>query len=368
MAVIYHQPKYLPLDGIPLDSNKFIVEKSHAEFALGILQGSGREGLGRRFFNPSLLISPLATKEATVSSRIEGTQSTVSDVYKYEAGVSPEYSGTTEVANYRTAIIEAASSLGRGTQIDKTFIKGIHRILLTGVRHGGTLGDFRRRDVWIAEKENDPIEKALYIPPKFMSVESFMENLLEYLDKGKEDPLTKVAIVHYQFEAIHPFEDGNGRIGRLLVPLILLEKKALSVPILYMSGYFDAHREEYLASLHKVDETSRYEDWLRFFFNSAAEQLWETQALIDKINKLYDDTKEMVLGSRSPYVLPFLGYLFERPFFFATAAIEALGSTYPPVANLIRLFEKNGVIVQIPTPMDRRMKLYGFGKLIDLLS
>lgn len=369
MAIVYHQPKSLPLDGLQLDANRFMQEKSNAEYALGHLQGSGGEGYGKSFFNPKLLLSPLATKEATISSKIEGTISTVSDVYRYEAGETPEYSGTAEVANYRKAITQAIHLVNQGRHIDQSLLRSTHRTLLTGVRHKGILGDFRRDDVWIGEKKNDPIEEAIYVPPKAVSIEPYMSNLLEYLEKGKEDPLTKAAIIHYQFEAVHPFEDGNGRIGRLLIPLILFQKNRISLPILYMSGYFESHRDEYLTALHKVDQTLEYEDWLCFFFRSVSEQLQETQQLMQEINKLYDETKEKFPKFRSPYLLPFLGYLFEHPVFNPTNATEALGATYAPTARLIKLFEGAGIIIQIKPGLDsdRRFKLYSFGRLLDLL-
>ncbi len=367
---IYHQPEYLPLTGISLDANVFIKEKSEAEYDLGQLQGSGGEGHGKRFFNPKLLISPLSAKEATLSSRIEGTISTISDVYKYEAGETPQYSGTAEVVNYRRAISEAILDVQNGGRINKNYLKRIHKTLLTGVRHKGVLGKFRNDDVWIGEKQNDPIEKAIYVPPKAISVDGYMDNLFEYIEKGVEDPLTKVALVHYQFEAIHPFTDGNGRIGRLLIPLILFEKKRISLPILYMSGYFDSCREEYRSALHEVDETLKYENWLKFFFNSVSQQVKETQGLIANINKLFDEIKDKFKDSRSPYLLPFLGSLFEHPVFNSANIIKILGATYPPISGLIKLFVDKGVIEQIKTKSvyDKRVKLYSFNKLLDLLS
>ncbi len=371
MPIIYHQPKYLLLNGILLDANKFINEKSDAEYAIGQLQGSGGEGYGKRFFNPKLLISPLATKEAILSSRLEGTISTVSDLYKYEAGISPEYSGTAEVANYRKAISQAIPLVQQGQKINKGFLKMIHKTLLTGVRHkGGVLGDFRQKDVWIGEKITDPIDKAIYVPPKFIKVEEYIDNLLEYLDKGTEDPLTKVAIIHYQFEAIHPFEDGNGRIGRLLIPLILFEKGRISLPILYMSGYFDSHRDGYIASLHKVDETLNYEEWLKFFFHSISEQLQETQQLINRINKLYDEIKDIFPKQKSPYFVDFLAYLFEHPIFNPTDVVENLKSTYNPVEGLINKMKEKGIIALVEKEAfpDKRFKFYSFDKLLVLLK
>ena len=362
----YHQPESLPLDGVKLDANIFTTEKSEAEYSLGQLQNSTGDGLGRRFFNAELLISPLITKEAVMSSKIEGTISTVSDVYKYEAGQQPHFSGTAEVFNYRRAMKQAMDLVKSGKKMNKSHIKGIHKTLLTGVRHKGTLGEFRKCDVWIGEKQNDPIEKAIYTPPFYASVDGYMDNLFEFIEKGIDDPLTKVALVHYQFEAVHPFEDGNGRVGRWLIPLILFENGRISQPLLYMSGHFDKHRDEYREALHNVDLTGNYEPWLKFFFSSVSVQVKETLSLIAKINTLYVEMEAKVEHSKSPYLMKFLGYMFKRPVFHVKEVTDHLGATYPPVANLIKLFESKGIISLSPTS-DKRKKVYAFDPLLNLL-
>src|SRR3989338_11265684 len=172
-GIKYAQPEHLSLKGLDLDANIFTKEKSEAEYGLGQLQGSGGDGVGKRFFNPELLISPLTTKEAVMSSKIEGTISTVSDVYKYEAGEKTHHSGTAEVYNYRKAMRQAVELVQSGKKMNKSHIKDIQKTLLTGVRHKGTLGDFRKEDVWIGEHQNDPIEKAIYVPPFYPTVESY---------------------------------------------------------------------------------------------------------------------------------------------------------------------------------------------------
>ncbi len=364
---MYSQPNLLPKEGTQLDANIFTKEKSEAEYNLGQLQGSGGDGFGKRFFNSELLISPLITKEAVMSSKIEGTISTVLDVYKYEAGQKTHYSGTAEVFNYRRAIRQAIVHVQSGKKINKSHIKGIHKTLLTDVRHKGVLGDFRKDDVWIGARQNDPIEKAIYVPPHFLTVDSYMDNIFEYIEHGADDPLTKAALVHYQFEAVRPFEDGNGRVGRWLIPLILYEEKRLSQPMLYMSGYFDAHRDGYREALHEVDTTLKYEKWLKFFFSSVAAQSKETLALITKINQLYDQVEKEVCTSKSPYLHKFLAYIFEHPVFYPSSVMEELKATYPPVAGLIKLLEDKRLIVR-GVSIDRRTKVYMFEPLIELLN
>ncbi len=200
-----------------------------------------------------------------------------------------------------------------------------------------------------------------------MTVESHIDNLLDYIENGVEDPLTRAALAHYQFEAIHPFEDGNGRVGRLLIPLILFENKRMSLPILYMSGYFDAHRDEYRAALRHADMTQQYELWLKFFFRSVSAQAEETLALITRINTLYEETEGKVEGSKSPYLHNFLAYMFEHPVFYPSGVMESLGATFPPISGLIKLFQEKGIIKPSPS-LEKRMKVYTFEPLIDLLS
>ena len=367
LGIKYHKPELLPLNGLKLDANIFTAQKSEAEYRLGQLQGSGSDGLGKRFFNPQLLVSPLATKEAVMSSKIEGTISTVSDVYRFDAGQETKFSGTKEVYNYRRAISRAMYHVSSGKRMDKTHIKELHKMLLTGVRHDGVLGDFRAGDVWIGEKKTDPIEKALYVPPHFLTVDAHIDNLMEYIEKSTDDPLTKAGMAHYQFEAVHPFDDGNGRVGRLLIPLILYENKRLTLPILYMSGYFDSCRIHYQSALRETDKTMEYEAWLKFFFHSVGEQAKQTLEIIEKINLLYEETAKKVMGSKSPFLLPFLGYLFDKPIFSPSEAVRELKTTYLPIKGLIKLFVEKGVLIETQG-IDRRKKIYIFEALIDLLS
>lgn len=302
----YHHPAYLPPK---LDYGEFTKELARAQYAVGLLQGS--QGHIR---NAMHLIGPLVAKEAAVSSKIEGTQSTSSDVYIYDAGGRPKYSDTPVVSNYRTSMLDAIHTLQKGHKLTSHVIKGLHGTLLRGVRHKGPLGAFREKPVWIAEREGDPIEKALYIPPEHVHVGSYVNNLLKYIENETgELNLVKAGVAHYQFEAVHPFEDGNGRIGRLLIPLILFYKGELSLPVVYSSGYFEARPQEYRGALRVVDRTGKYEQWLKFFFNAITEQANETIDLINRIKKLHEDLKNKYEASKSPYISRVIDFLFDKP-------------------------------------------------------
>lgn len=362
MNKIPHHPPKLSINGLSLDYNKFAKELVDAQYALGLLQGSQK-----KLQNSALLISPLTAKEATVSSSIEGTQSTVSDIFLYEAGGQPKHSDAVQVANYRVAMNFAMEELKRGRQISAHLIKTLHQILLDNVRHKGKLGDFRTKPVWIAEKIGDPIEKAIYIPPEHHFVNDYIDNLLSYIENGKEVALIKAGIVHYQFEAVHPFEDGNGRIGRLLIPLVIYYRRKLDLPILYLSGYFEEHRDEYLNALHQVDQTGNYETWLAFFFKSVAEQLKETQKLVEKIYFLYDDIRDKFGTGKSPYFLPFVETLFKVPIFTIPQIKKSVrASSSLTLKRLIKVFQEKNIIIELPFRRNR-FKIFKFKPLLDLL-
>jgi len=358
----FHKPKFLKEDGLKLDFNVFGEQLADAKYALGQLQGSQK-----KLQNPALLIAPLTAKEATVSSKIEGTQSTVSDVFVYDAGGQPKHSDAIQVSNYKKAMNFALSQIKEGRHVSNHLVQSVHDILLKNVRHKGFIGKYRTGPVWIAEKEGDPIEKAIYVPPEAHFVQDYMDDLISYVNDEKTISLLKAGMAHYQFEAVHPFEDGNGRLGRLLIPLIIYHEKKLDSPILYLSGYFEAHREEYMRALHDVDQSGKYEQWLVFFLNSVAEQLKDTQKLVDAIYHLYDNTKAEFKSTKSPYLIPFLDFLFESPVFTLPQMQKAIGTkTYQTTASLVKQFRAKNFVQELPF-RHGHAKLYRFRNLIELL-
>lgn len=362
MPVIHHLPKFIYESPPKLNYNEFGSELSEANYALGLLEGSQKN-----LQNPNLLITPLSAKEATVSSKIEGTVSTVGDVFLYEAGGRPSHSDTPQVVNYRHAIFSAMEHLVQGRKISNHLIESLHGILLNEVPHQGELGRFRNNPVWISGKDGNTIEKAHYVPPEHFRVRDYMDDLIAYIDKNKEDPLIKAGIVHYQFEAIHPFNDGNGRLGRLLIPLILFYENKLSTPILYLSGYMEEHRSEYLSSLHEVDQTGRYEIWLKFYFKCVGKQLLETQKLITQINNLATKLRDLFPPTKSPFLIPFVDFLFENPFFTKPMVQKKLNiNTYATVNHLVKMFREKEIIMEMKSKSGRA-KLYAFVPLLELL-
>jgi len=354
--------KNLNLEGLSLDYNKFSEELSAAEYALGLLEGSQK-----KLQNPALLISPLTAKEAVMSSKIEGTQSDVSDVFMFDAGERTKHADIQEVINYRTAISLAVKEIKKGREVSSHFVESLHGVLLKGVRHKGLLGKFREGQVWIAEREGDPIEKAIYIPPAPVHVRSDMDNLFKYISNGKENALIKAGVTHYQFEAIHPFDDGNGRIGRLLIPLVLHKQQRLSSPILYLSGYFEDHRDEYIEKLHSIDEGSDMEEWLKFYLRSVSEQLFETQEIIEDIYSLYDKIRKEQSTNKSPYMVAFIDMLFESPVFSIQKVQESTKcASYLTATSLIKTMKASGHVTEVGKRS--RNKLFQFDPLLKVIK
>ncbi|TSC92690.1 MAG: Fic family protein [Candidatus Berkelbacteria bacterium Licking1014_7] len=350
----YHPPK-LP---VKIDLGSLAKEIEGASFELGKL-----DGLHRNLPNPSLLIAPLITKEATISSKIEGTKSTVSDVFLYESGEKTKYPDIVEVTNYRKAMIWSMQVLME-RKFNLSFMKELHSILLEDTRGHRKKGEFRKEQVFIG-KEGATIEQATYIPPENILVPEYMENLEKYILGNDENHLVKAALIHYQFEAIHPFLDGNGRIGRLIIPLFLHQKGLLYQPILYLSGYYEKYRGKYIDALHHVDETRKYEEWVKFFLISVKEQAKETQILIQRITDLVREIQERTETVKSPYIAKVINFIFKKPIFTAKDLNNNIKANRVTSLRLIRKLIELGILMPFRPPKKRR--LFVFKDLLRLL-
>jgi Fic family protein len=320
-------------------------------------------GLQKSLKNPFLLMTPLTTKEAAVSSKIEGTQSTAKDVFIHEAGANTRFNDVIEVVNYKKAMLRAIDQL-EARPMNLNLIREIHSILLHNTRGDSKKGEFRKDQVWIGTPEA-PIEKATYIPPEWNLIPEYMDNLERYLHFDNEDPLIQAALIHYQFEAIHPFGDGNGRIGRLLMPLFLYSKGLLKLPILYLSGYFEADKDTYLDSLHGVDKSGRYEPWIAYFLKSVIAQSRDTATLINKILKLYDELSIKTENLKSPYMLRLIEFMFRMPAFRVKQVNNHIHANRSTIIRLLRELEKLGYVKEIKGI--GRGKLFIFVNLAGLL-
>lgn len=263
-------------------------ELGEANLALGQLTG-----IGEFFPHPDLLVRPYLRREAVASSRIEGTMASFSDVVALEAGIRPlPGSDTQDVLNYVVALDAGLRARGEGV-FSLDLIRSLHRQLMTGARGEAfsTPGEFRLVQNHIGS--TNAIADATYVPPPPTEMHALLDQFVHYLNDAK--PRTPVAVeaawMHYQFEAIHPFLDGNGRVGRLLIALLLAARQQVDHPLLYLSPYFERRRDEYYRLLLSVSTTSAWEEWLRFFLLGVAEQAKEAITVARNVLALRDEWK-----------------------------------------------------------------------------
>jgi Fic family protein len=276
-------------------SGDLVTALSEADRALGELSG-----VGQRLANPQMLIRPYMRREAVLSSRIEGTQSSLAQLLLFEANAPtrrPE--DAREVLNYVRALEWAIASLPR-LPISHRMVLGLHRRLLEGVRgHRSTPGRFRTTQNWIGPA-GTPIDRAIFVPPPPQALQAALDDWEKYVhEDNSTPPLLRCALIHYQFETIHPFIDGNGRLGRLLMPLFLIEKECLSQPLLYFSAFFEARRESYYAALMTGRTTGDLGPWLFLFLEAVRTQARDAAARADRLASLEADFRKRLRFTRS---------------------------------------------------------------------
>ena len=317
--------------------------------------------------NKELLLVPLTIKEAVLSSKIEGTQATFEDVLSYEANPSKvsNYNDIEEVINYKKAINYSKDRL-QELPLSSRLLKEIHKILLSGVRGGNkNPGKFRTGQVFIG-KSGANIDKATFIPPEPQLIDEYISNLENYIHYDEKDVLVQLAIIHAQFEMIHPFWDGNGRIGRILIPLFLFYKEVISTPMFYISEFLESNRDDYYKYLKLVSKEKNWNSWIKFFLNAITIQSNNNINKIDKISTLYNKLKFELIDVPTPKnIIKVLDFLFSTPIFSAKIFIEKTKIDKRNIYRIIEfLIEKN-----IVSSNDKeRNKTYYFNKLLEIIS
>lgn len=309
---------------------------SSADAALGHLQG-----LGHLVRDPQLLVGPYLTREAVASSRIEGTQASLSDVLQAEASGAPPSEDVAEVERYIAATLRGYE-LVRELPITQRLILELHAILLEGVRGEEKLpGELRRTPVWVGSPSDSP-DTAVYVPPLPDELPALLTDWEHFVNSASRQPvLIRCGLMHYQFETIHPFLDGNGRIGRLLINLMLLEEKRLTTPLLYMSGYLEVNRQEYYDRLQRVRERGEIQEWLQFFLTAVTRSADDAVARAERLVALREEYLREAAKTRSN--LPALvDLLFRNPFLNVSRVEKATGLTNQGARNLIREAARRG--------------------------
>jgi Fic family protein len=322
--------------------------------------------------NTQLFTRTFATKEAVLSSRIEGTVATLSEVLAYEADCDDDprkVDDIIEVLNYRHALEFGIEHLVADNPLTENFIKKMHAILLQkGRGQNKSPGDFRRIQVYIGSP-GSKMEDAKYVPTESQNVVPAIMNLVNYMNLDEEkDPLIRAAVSHYQFEAIHPFLDGNGRVGRLLIMLQLIKSGVLDHPNLYLSEYFEANRRDYYDTLNAVSREGDYVGWIRFFLAGIEVQSRQVEKTALAMMSLYDKYRQMIEQINSRYAYAALDAIFRRPVFDAAMFAKESGiSNKKTLHTMMNKFLEIGYI-SVLDPSIKRGKLYVFRELIDLSS
>lgn len=350
-----------------IDYNPLIRIIGEAHGALGELNGLLRKNI----LNPALLSTPLLTREAVLSSRIEGTQSTLEDVFEYEAQPrtgepSASQREVIEIINYRKAINFAVEHIG-SRAINKELVKKLQYLLLDPARGLKERGQFRTNKVYIGAI-GTPIEEASYVPPDADELPGLLENWEKYLNSNVEkDPLMQIGVAHYQFEAIHPFRDLNGRVGRLLIPLFLYQRQFLSAPLLFISEYFEKNRRDYYDRLRGVTEQGDWTAWLKFFLLALITQSLKTQTAIEKILEVRERLKTKIAAANSVYAADLLDHLFSSPVVSYASLKNKLKTKNPQtIYNLIEKFVKLGILFE--EPGRQRNRVFVFKELLSILK
>jgi Fic family protein len=350
-------PHALPPD-LTLDA-KLVRALSEADRALGELAG-----LGRALPNPHLLIGPFMRREAVLSSRIEGTRADIADLYAYEAGQpalpglkpSPSESDVREVLNYVRALeygLERVSTL----PVSLRLIREVHGRLLEGVRgEQATPAEFRRSQNWIGPP-GCTLNTAAFIPPPIKEMHEALDAFEKYVhSKNDCPPLVRLAFIHYQFEAIHPFLDGNGRIGRLLISLLLINWELLPLPLLYLSAYFERHRKDYYDLLLAVSQRGAWQQWVGFFLTGVAEQSRDAITRAKKLQDLQLKWRQQLQAAprTSALLLQLVDELFQKPAITTPQVQKMLKVTHRAASEMVKRLMKETILEPIPGKMRDR--------------
>lgn len=317
---------------IPLP-DEVVFRLSEADRALGRLAGAGR-----LLPNPHLLVNAYVTREAVASSRIEGTQATLSDVFEAATEDGQPTSDVRKVVNYISAMNAGLQKLEH-LPISRRLLEEIHAVLLSDVRGGErSPGEVRRSPNWIGSPDNRP-ETAVFVPPPADEMERGLSDWERFAhDDIPMPPLVRCGLLHYQFETLHPFLDGNGRLGRLLIIFYLLSQGHLPSPLLYVSSFFEEHKDEYYDRLQAVRETGDVEGWLCFFLVAVAEQANDAVARAEAMTDLREEFRMSLRGSRSR-AGEVVDMLLENPYVTTATVSRRLGITYQGSTNLLRQLE-----------------------------
>lgn len=309
--------------------------------------------------NVELFISMYVMKEALISSQIEGTQCTLDDVLDPDVDKNTNLD-VSEVINYISACSYAINRL-KTMPLCNRFLREIHQKLLTGIRgQEKNPGEFRRSQNWIGAA-NCTLNEARYIPPNVDDMNSALSDLEKYMNEGDDyDPLIRIALIHYQFETIHPFLDGNGRVGRLLILLYLLEQGYLSKPIIYISYFLKKNQIEYYDRISEVRKSGNYEQWVCFFLEAVSAAAKDSLQTIEKLSDLHERNVANLPNTtrKNDNVRKVFDYIEQYPIISIKRTASALNLSYNTVSSIVNKLTQNGVLKETTNASRNRVFFY----------
>jgi Fic family protein len=357
-----YQPQTLPLKSLDWTKLVRLIGQANAELARydGILQG---------IVNPQVLLSPLTTQEAVLSSKIEGTQASLEEVLEYEADeeATPErQQDIREVLNYRRAMGQAVGYLKR-RPVCLDLLKKIHDTLMAGVRgQERGRGKFRITQNWIGSSTST-VETAKFVPPDPVIMNEALSNWEQYVHYDERDRLVQSAIIHGQFEIIHPFSDGNGRVGRMIIPLVLYGYEALSSPMFYLSEYLESNREAYYGRLFQITAAGDWNGWVEFFLTAISEQAkknsQKAKSILGLYNRMKNQLPEIVA---TQFSVQTIDALFDRPIFKSSDFVDRSKIPKATAMRILRALQDREVLRVVRPGGGRRAAVLMFQQLIDV--
>lgn len=363
--VHYHLGKFPPKE---LDWSQLIPLLGPANAGL-----ARYDGLLSAIPNAHILLSPLTTQEAVLSSKIEGTHVTISEVLEIEAGgiseafTQPKRDDAEEVLNYRAAMQACVAEMVH-RPFSQQILRGAHQLLMQGVRGRDKFpGNYRTDQNWIGAT-GCTLDTASFVPIAPEHLRSGMDAWEHYFGSTAElDALVQLALVHVEFEALHPFEDGNGRLGRMLIPLFLHQRKLLSSPDFYMSGYLERNREEYQERLRAVSRDGAWTAWCVFFLNGIREQAANNETKARAILSLYDRIKQQTVDlTHSQHAMRAVDFLFQSPIFSAPTFINHSSIPKPTASRILAVLRDAGILITLEEGRGRRAGIYAFKELLNV--
>ena len=331
------------------------------------------DGLLSAIPNAHILLSPLATQEAVLSSRIEGTRVTIGEVLEIEAGGNSDaltpsrHEDAEEVLNYRKAMRACVAEMEH-RPLSQQLLRAAHSLLIQGVRgRDKSPGSYRLDQNWIGP-HGCTIEKAGYIPIAPEHLQQGMDEWECYLGSTDEpDALVQLAILHVEFEALHPFKDGNGRLGRMLIPLFLYQRNLLTHPDFYMSGYLEANREEYQERMRAVSHNGDWTEWCLFFLKGICEQAAENAQKAQAILLLHDRIMTRIADlTHSQYAIHAAEFIFQTPIFSAPLFTNHPGIPKTTASRILTILRNEGILRTMQEGKGRRYGIYAFRELLNI--